>query len=123
MSGFCVQDALDIIDKEWVDIAAPLVRRRYKADRTKARIYEVIASAKQFAVMVGDKNESTQRFDGDEVKVVLEVDAPRTLIGVTRLDGHMQYQSSALNQPRWSRLKAGQQHRGGRAKLNTAESG
>jgi 5-methylcytosine-specific restriction protein B len=116
MIAFCQQDALDLIKRDLIDKHLVALgaqedgKRRRGLDRTKAQIFRVLASGKQFAVMLGKKSAETQRFDGEKVRVVLESDAPHGLIDVTPLEGHKQLKSSALKDTSGTRLTAGHQH-------------
>lgn len=106
MNVLGANEALEIIEQ--VAVRELGVLRRDPVTRTKAQIFEVAPSGKQFALMVGDIDKNTGRFSRKDITVVLEDAPPEGLSGVTVDKAMKSLSSGHLNGPN-SRLKAGKQ--------------
>lgn len=94
MSNFDAHQALEFINGTLVN-ELPL-KRVGEGSKSKAQVYEMGASGKQFALMLGDKDKSTNRFTQKEVKIVLEEQLAQEFPDVKILPDSATLKSSAL---------------------------
>lgn len=101
MSTLYAQAAIDLIDNVLTD-ELPCIQRMDGRERSKAHFFELGPRGKQFAVVVGDLDETTRRFDAQQTRVLLEA-LPPELPGVEPRDANDFYNGSAVTR-RTSRL-------------------
>lgn len=82
MKTLAAQDAVDFIDNV-LKLELPIVMRIDDRERSKAHFFEVGANGKQFAVIVGNLDDSTRRFDAQQTRVLLE-ESPPEFIDIER---------------------------------------
>lgn len=75
MNTLAAQAAIDFVDNV-LRAEIPDIQRIDGRDRSKAHFFEIGHGGKQFAIVVGDLDDSTRRFDAQQTRVLLEHSPP-----------------------------------------------
>lgn len=75
MNTLAAQAAIDFVDNV-LRAEIPDIQRIDGRDRSKAHFFEIGQGGKQFAIVVGNLDDSTQRFDAQQTRVLLEHSPP-----------------------------------------------